>query len=58
MMWLSVAIGAACGAAGMLWSYHADVSSGAAIVLTGAVLFGAVFALTGPRGLGRIGTRP
>ncbi|MER3452919.1 MAG: metal ABC transporter permease [Acidimicrobiia bacterium] len=53
MLWLSVVIGTVCGAVGMLWSYYADVSSGAAIVLTGAALFAVTFGLTGPRGLGR-----
>jgi len=53
MLWLSVAIGAACGAVGMYLSYHLDVSSGATIVLVGGILFGAVFALTGPKGLRR-----
>jgi ABC-type Mn2+/Zn2+ transport system permease subunit len=55
LLWLSVAIGAACGFVGMVASYHLDVSSGAAIVLVGAVLFGAVFAATGRRGLRRVG---
>ena len=53
MLWLSVALGALCGFVGMNLSYHLDVSSGATIVLVGAILFGAVFALTGARGLGR-----
>ncbi|MFP5317617.1 MAG: metal ABC transporter permease [Acidimicrobiia bacterium] len=55
LLWLSVALGAACGFVGMVASYHLDISSGAAIVLVGAALFGAVFAVTGPRGLRRIG---
>lgn len=55
MLWLSVAIGALCGFVGMVASYHLDVSSGAAIVLVGAVLFCSVFAVTGPRGLRRAG---
>ncbi len=50
MLWLSTLIGAACGFAGMVLSYHLDVSSGATIVLVGATLFAVVFALTGPRG--------
>jgi ABC-type Mn2+/Zn2+ transport system permease subunit len=53
MMWLSAAIGAFCGFSGMYASYHLDVSSGAAIVLVGAVLFGLTFAVTGARGLRR-----
>ena len=31
----------------MVASYHLDISSGAAIVLVGAALFGIVFAVTG-----------
>ena len=50
LLGLSVAIGAACGFVGMVLSYHLDISSGASIVLVGAVLFGLVFALTGARG--------
>jgi manganese/iron transport system permease protein/iron/zinc/copper transport system permease protein len=53
MLWLSVLIGGLCGFVGMNLSYHLDVSSGATIVLVGAVLFGAVFTLTGERGLRR-----
>jgi ABC-type Mn2+/Zn2+ transport system permease subunit len=53
MLWLSVLIGAVCGFAGMYLSYHLDVSSGATIVLVGGAAFGAVFAVTGPRGLRR-----
>ncbi|MDQ3640872.1 MAG: metal ABC transporter permease, partial [Actinomycetota bacterium] len=55
MLWLSVVIGAACGLMGMYLSYHLDVSSGATIVLVGAVVFGVILALTGPRGLHRAG---
>jgi ABC-type Mn2+/Zn2+ transport system permease subunit len=47
MLWLSTAIGTACGFVGMNASYHLDVPSGTTIVLTGAVLFGAVLAVTG-----------
>ena len=50
MLWLSTSIGAGCGFAGMVLSYHLDVSSGASIVLVGAALFAVVFALTGARG--------
>jgi ABC-type Mn2+/Zn2+ transport system permease subunit len=50
MLWLSTLIGAACGFAGMIVSYHLDVSSGATIVLVGAALFAVVFAVTGPNG--------
>jgi len=55
MLWLSTAVGAACGFAGMVASYHLDIPSGAAIVLAGAVVFAAVFAATGSRGLHRVG---
>ena len=53
MIGLAVGIGAFCGFAGMMASYHLDVSSGASIVLVGATLFCAVFAATGSRGLRR-----
>ena len=49
MLWLSLGIGAACGFVGMNLSYHLDVASGPTIVLTGAALFGLVFAGTGLR---------
>ncbi len=55
MLWLSTALGAACGFVGMVASYHFDVSSGAAVVLVAAGLFAAVFAVTGARGLHRVG---
>ena len=57
MLWLSTAIGAACGFVGMVVSYHLDVSSGAAVVLVGAALFVVVLAVTGARGLRRVGPR-
>ena len=47
MLWLSAGIGALCGFSGMYLSYHLDVSSGAAIVLTGFVIFLAVFLSSG-----------
>lgn len=50
MLGLSVGIGAMSGFAGMLASYHLDVSSGASIVLVGALLFAVVFAVTGKQG--------
>jgi ABC-type Mn2+/Zn2+ transport system permease subunit len=53
MLGLSAGIGAACGFVGMNLSYHLDVPSGTTIVLTGAVLFAAVLALTGGRRLQR-----
>jgi ABC-type Mn2+/Zn2+ transport system permease subunit len=46
MLWLSTAIGAACGFVGMVASYHLDIASGAAVVLVGAALFAVVFAAT------------
>ncbi len=51
MLWLSVVVGGVCGFIGMVASYHLDISSGAAIVLVGALLFSAVLGLTGGRGL-------
>ncbi len=49
MLWLSSTIGAVCGFAGMNVSYHLDVPSGTTIVLTGAVVFAIVLAVTGGR---------
>ena len=57
MLWLSTAVGAACGFVGMVASYHLDISSGAAVVLVGALLFAVVFAATGARGLRRVAGR-
>ena len=53
MLWLSTALGAACGFVGMNLSYHLDIPSGTMIVLTGAALFTVTFAATGLRGLRR-----
>ncbi len=53
MLWVAAAVGAACGFVGMHASYHLDISSGAAIVLVGAVVFGTVFGLTGRGGRSR-----
>lgn len=50
VLWSSTGIGAACGVAGMMASYHLDIPSGAAVVLVGAAVFVAVFAATGARG--------
>lgn len=47
MLWLSTAIGAACGLVGMNLSYHLDVPSGTTIVLTGAAVFVVVLSVTG-----------
>jgi ABC-type Mn2+/Zn2+ transport system permease subunit len=50
MLALATGIGAVTGFAGMNLSYHLDVQSGPTIVLVGAALFTAVFAVTGRRG--------
>jgi manganese/iron transport system permease protein/iron/zinc/copper transport system permease protein len=47
LLWLSTAIGVACGFSGIYASYHLDISSGATIVLTGTVVF--VLALVASR---------
>lgn len=47
MLFLATAIGAVTGFVGMNLSYQLDVQSGPTIVLVGAGLFAAVFALTG-----------
>lgn len=56
MLWLSTLVGAVCGFVGMNLSYHLDVASGPTIVLTGAALFAAVFAVTGNRSARRLRT--
>lgn len=53
MLWLSTAVGTACGLIGMYLSYYAGVPSGTMIVLVGAVVFLIVLAVTGGRGLRR-----
>lgn len=53
MLVISTVVGALCGFVGMNLSYHYDVPSGTMIVLTGAAVFVATFALTGVRGLRR-----
>jgi len=50
MLQIATAIGSVCGFVGMNLSYHLDVQSGPAIVLTAATLFGAVFLTTGVTG--------
>jgi ABC-type Mn2+/Zn2+ transport system permease subunit len=55
MLVLSTAIGGASGLAGMYLSYHLDISSGATIVLVNFMLFAVVYAITGTRGLQRVG---
>ncbi len=55
MLWVSTGIGAVCGFAGMLLSYHLDFKSGPTITLVAAAVFLLVFASTGPRRLRRLG---
>lgn len=57
MLWLSATLGAGCGFVGMNASYHADVPSGTAIVLTGTAVFLLVLAGTGGRRLNRVPRR-
>lgn len=49
MLAISTGFGALTGLAGMYFSYHLDVSSGATIVLVSAAIFAMVFAVTGRR---------
>jgi ABC-type Mn2+/Zn2+ transport system permease subunit len=51
MLWISTALGAACGAIGMYASYHLEIPSGTTIVLTNALVFVVVLAVTGGRTL-------
>lgn len=53
MLWLSTAIGLACGAVGMYLSYQLEIPSGTTIVLTNAAVFLVVLLIKGARGLGR-----
>jgi ABC-type Mn2+/Zn2+ transport system permease subunit len=55
MLPFATAIGAFCGFTGMIASYHLDVASGPAIVLTGGLLFSIVYLATAGR---RVGGRP
>lgn len=50
MLWLATILGGACGFVGMNASYHLDVPSGTAIVLTGAAVFLVVLSVSGLRG--------
>ena len=50
MLWISVAVGAACGFVGVYLSYYLDWSSGASVVLTAAAVFAVVFVISGIRG--------
>ena len=53
MLWISTALGTACGAVGMYASYHLEIPSGTTIVLTDALVFLAVLAFSGRRALSR-----
>ncbi len=55
MLVLSTSIGGLSGLVGMYLSYHLDISSGATIVLVNFSLFAAVYAITGTKGLRRVG---
>jgi len=55
MLPLATAIGAFCGFTGMIASYHLNVASGPAIVLTGGLLFSIVYLATAKH---RVGGRP
>src|SRR6476660_5455475 len=55
MLVLSTSIGAASGLTGMYLSYHLDISSGATIVLVNFAAFAGVYAITGAKGLRRVG---
>lgn len=50
MLWLATILGGLCGFVGMNASYHLDIPSGTAIVLTGAAVFLLVLSLSGLRG--------
>jgi len=56
MMWISIATGAFCGFVGVYLSYHLNWSSGATVVITGAVLFAVAYAFSASKrraGMGR-----
>lgn len=53
MLLISTAIGTFAGAAGMVASYHLDIQSGPAIVLTAALIFGVAYTVNGLRGRSR-----
>ena len=55
MLVIAPLVGAACGAIGMVISYHADISSGASIILLAAFVFIVVYTVTGARGRGNAG---
>jgi ABC-type Mn2+/Zn2+ transport system permease subunit len=55
MLWISTALGAVCGGAGMYLSYDINIPSGTTIVLLNAVVFLVVLTVTGGRQLRRTG---
>lgn len=55
MLTIAPIIGASCGFAGMLLSYHIDVSPGATIILMASIVFLVVFTVTGSRGRRNVG---
>lgn len=57
MLGLSVGMGAVCGFAGVYGSYYLNISSGASVVLTGALLFVIAFAISGKRRVSLAGLR-
>ncbi len=50
MLWISVGVGASLGFVGVYLSYYLDVSSGATVVLTGALLFAVAYAWSAVKG--------
>lgn len=53
MLWISTILGAVCGGVGMYLSYQIEIPSGTTIVLTNALVFLVVLALSGGRTLRR-----
>jgi ABC-type Mn2+/Zn2+ transport system permease subunit len=49
MLWISVGVGTFCGFTGVYLSYYLDWASGPAVVLTGAILFAAAYAISAVR---------
>ncbi len=49
MLWISVVVGTLCGFLGVYLSYYMNISSGAAVVLTGAAVFAVAFITSGLR---------
>lgn len=54
MLWIAPVIGAVSSFVGMNAAYHLDTSASATIILTGALMFVAVYGVTGMRGRTRI----